>query len=147
MTQSSGEHPPRLPRPSLRRARKERLLFGVCGGVANYFGLDPTLVRAGVAVAGLVPPLTGMLLVVYAIMVVFIPEEGAERLAGREQVRDNLASLRTEVVGLAETVRARITGEPRATAGPAETPDDAAATAEPVEPAPAAPAVGSKRAA
>ena len=29
----------------LYRSRKERMLFGVCGGVAEYFDVDPTLVR------------------------------------------------------------------------------------------------------
>jgi len=29
----------------LYRSRSERLLWGVCGGLGNYFGLDPTVVR------------------------------------------------------------------------------------------------------
>lgn len=28
-------------------------LFGVCGGVAEYFGVDPTIVRLGAVVLGL----------------------------------------------------------------------------------------------
>jgi len=27
------------------RSRKERILAGICGGIANYFEVDPTLVR------------------------------------------------------------------------------------------------------
>jgi phage shock protein C len=36
-----AEGPPRR----LRRSRKDRWLGGVCGGIAEYFVLDPTLIR------------------------------------------------------------------------------------------------------
>ena len=29
----------------LYRSREHRMLGGVCGGVADYFGIDPTIVR------------------------------------------------------------------------------------------------------
>jgi len=29
----------------LRRSRKNRMIAGVCGGLAEYFDMDPTLVR------------------------------------------------------------------------------------------------------
>ncbi len=29
----------------LYRSRRERLIAGVCGGIAEYFGIDPTVVR------------------------------------------------------------------------------------------------------
>ena len=29
----------------LYKSRKDRFLFGVCGGLAEYFEVDPTLVR------------------------------------------------------------------------------------------------------
>ncbi len=31
----------------LRRSREHRLIAGVCGGIAEYYGLDPTAVRIG----------------------------------------------------------------------------------------------------
>lgn len=30
----------------LTRSRKDRVIAGVCGGLAKYFGLDPILIRA-----------------------------------------------------------------------------------------------------
>ena len=30
----------------LTRSRKDRVISGVCGGLAQYFGLDPVLIRA-----------------------------------------------------------------------------------------------------
>lgn len=29
----------------LYRSNREKMLFGVCGGIAEYFNLDPTLIR------------------------------------------------------------------------------------------------------
>ena len=124
--------PPTRPggRPTLRRARKERILFGVCGGLARYVDMDPTLVRVAVVLIGLIPPLGGTLVIAYIAMTLIVPEEGAEPLPGREQVKENLTglrseigSLRDEVAGLAETIRARVTGQsPAAGANGAATP-------------------------
>ena len=46
---------------TLVRNRKGRLLAGVCGGVADYFGLDVTLVRVIWAVAALMTGGAGVL--------------------------------------------------------------------------------------
>lgn len=44
----------RIPEPrenrKLYRSRKDRKLFGVCGGIAEYFGIDSTLVRLALVV-------------------------------------------------------------------------------------------------
>lgn len=37
--------------PRLTRSSQDKMLFGVCGGLARYFNADPTLVRIVVAVA------------------------------------------------------------------------------------------------
>lgn len=29
----------------LTKSSDQKMLFGVCGGIAEYFGLDPTLIR------------------------------------------------------------------------------------------------------
>ena len=34
-----------MPTRSLTRSRRHRMLFGVCGGIADWLGWDPTLVR------------------------------------------------------------------------------------------------------
>jgi len=120
-------------RRSLRRAQKERLLFGVCGGLGAYFNLDPTVIRVAFVVAGLIPPIGGALIAAYAAMVFIIPVESAAELAGRDQVRANLSSLRSEAAGLAETVLDRITGEPREATPPPAPP--APLHADPANPA------------
>src|SRR4051794_41809146 len=46
---SSTEQPPAAPsRPQLRRSGTESMLGGVCGGLAEYSGIDTVLWRGGV---------------------------------------------------------------------------------------------------
>ncbi len=56
----------------LYRSLDERMLVGVCGGVADYFNLDPTLVRVLFVLFSLTG---GSGLVVYIIMAIIVPEE------------------------------------------------------------------------
>jgi phage shock protein C len=56
----------------LQRSRTERMIAGVCGGVAEYFEVDPTLVRL-IWVAITVMAGAGILL--YLIMWVIMPLE------------------------------------------------------------------------
>lgn len=56
----------------LVRSRTDRNLGGVCGGLASYLGLDPTLVRVLVAVGALFTIPLGPIAYVVAWMV--IPE-------------------------------------------------------------------------
>ena len=44
---------------TLYKSRKDRFLFGVCGGLAEYFEVDPTLVR--ILTAALCTTGTGLL--------------------------------------------------------------------------------------
>lgn len=57
----------------LYRSRHDRMLSGVCGGLAEYFAVDPTLVRVGVVLLGIVTD--GGVLLAYLIMSVAVPEE------------------------------------------------------------------------
>jgi len=64
-----------LPDPAnpLRRSRRSRLVAGVCGGLAEWLGWDPTLVRVlYVAVSVLSAAFPGIL--VYVILWVIVPE-------------------------------------------------------------------------
>ena len=58
----------------LVRDRKGRMVAGVCAGVAQYFGLDVTLVRVIVAVVSVITGGAGVL--AYLAAWVIIPGEG-----------------------------------------------------------------------
>ena len=56
----------------LYRSREERMISGVCGGIAEYFEMDPTIIRlifVLLAMAG------GPGLIAYIILAIIIPEK------------------------------------------------------------------------
>jgi phage shock protein C len=56
----------------LYRSRNERMIAGVCGGLGEYFNIDPTLIRllfVFLALAG------GPGLVAYIVLLIVVPEE------------------------------------------------------------------------
>ena len=57
----------------LLRSRTNRQLTGVCGGIAEYAGIDATVVRVGVVVATLFTG--GVVALAYLLAAVLIPEE------------------------------------------------------------------------
>jgi phage shock protein C len=73
---------------ALVRSRKGRMVAGICAGIADYFGLDATLVRVIVAVVSVITGGTGVL--AYLVAWVIIPEEGektsiAQNIVGKRQ--------------------------------------------------------------
>ena len=59
----------------LQRSRTERMIAGVCGGIAEYFEVDPTLVRLIWVAVSL---LAGVGILLYLIMWVVMPLEHPE---------------------------------------------------------------------
>ena len=53
--------------------RKDKKIFGVCGGLGDYFGIDPTIIRILflLAVIGF-----GSGLLIYLVLALVMPEEG-----------------------------------------------------------------------
>jgi phage shock protein C len=68
-TASPSTESPTTARPALRRSSTDRMLGGVCGGLAAYSGLDPVLWRVGMVALTLLGP--GVL--VYLLLWVLMP--------------------------------------------------------------------------
>ena len=60
----------------LYRSRSNRMFGGVCAGLGDFFGIDPTLVRL-FFVLGTIFGL-GSLMIVYLLMLIIVPEEPIE---------------------------------------------------------------------
>ena len=58
----------------LYRSRDDRMIGGVCGGLGEYFGIDPTLVRI-LFVFGAFLGIPGALALVYLVMLILVPQE------------------------------------------------------------------------
>lgn len=71
----------------LYRSRDERMIAGVCGGIADYLDVDPTLVRLAFVLLAL-GPFPGFL--AYLILMLVVPLEplpASQRAQGTEESR------------------------------------------------------------
>jgi len=71
-----------LSRPRrLTRSSSDKMIGGVAGGLAEYFDIDPVVVRVGFAVS---TAFSGAGLLAYVVMLVVVPRDDQEtRSAGR----------------------------------------------------------------
>ena len=71
----------------LYRSNDDRMVAGVCAGIADYFGIDPTLVRL-IFVFGALGTVSGLFWA-YLIMAIVVPEEvpaSRDVVAGQSEV-------------------------------------------------------------
>ena len=57
----------------LQRSSTDRMLGGVCGGLANYFDFDPTLVRVAYVLLSVCTAFSGVL--AYILLMIIMPKE------------------------------------------------------------------------
>ncbi|WP_126425658.1 PspC domain-containing protein [Brevibacillus marinus] len=69
---------------TLYRSRHDKKLFGLCGGLGEYFGLDPTWIRLGLVVLTL---FTGLPILFYLAGALIVPKEPLG-FAGTDPWRD-----------------------------------------------------------
>jgi phage shock protein C len=74
-TTTESERPTQPARVLLRRSYEDRMLGGVAGGVAQYFGVDAMIVRIAFVVLTVVG---GAGIPLYLAGLLLIPEEGSE---------------------------------------------------------------------
>lgn len=75
----------------LRRSGADKVIFGVCGGLADYFRLDSLLVRLVFVILALAS-LVGV--VIYLVLALAMPREEKTAAAGAgDVVRDNLQAM------------------------------------------------------
>lgn len=70
----------------LYKSRSERMLFGVSGGMAEHFDVDPTLVRIVWVVVALISVGVGFL--AYLALAIIVPDSPARETPGEEEASD-----------------------------------------------------------
>ena len=85
----------------LTRSQSEKMLAGVLGGLANYFDIDPTLVRLGFVV--LVFAGVGSPILLYLVLWLIMPLEGREDRTPRDTVSGNVKDMADTVRNLGGT--------------------------------------------
>lgn len=88
----------------LYRSRQERIIAGVCGGLGQYFNIDPIFVRI---VFILLTLANGAGIIIYLILLLVIPEEPGEHIEidRGEKIKEFAESVRREAKSLAEGVK------------------------------------------
>lgn len=91
------------PRPAPRRLYRSstnRVFSGVCGGIAEYWGGDATMVRLATAFLGLITGIFPML-ILYIVAAIVLPERGVDpSLAANGYARSSSRGNGTLILGL-----------------------------------------------
>lgn len=92
----------------LYRSRSDRMVWGVCGGLAKYFDIDPTIVRV---IAVLSVFVSGLGILAYIIMAIVIPLEGSKVTTPKETVQENVEEMKETAGELGHEIRSTLVGE------------------------------------
>lgn len=93
----------------LYRSNKDRILFGVCGGLAKYFGIDSSLMRILVIVLTIAT--AGLGILVYVAMAFIVPLEGSTKTTPKEIVLENVEEAKTTAQGLGKDIKDTFAGK------------------------------------
>jgi phage shock protein C len=96
----------------LYRSSTQKMIAGVCGGLGEYFEIDPTLVRI---VYVLVTIATGVLLglALYVMLWLIVPSEASVGKSVRESMRENVDEMAQSARDIGNGVQATLRGTPR----------------------------------
>jgi phage shock protein C len=86
----------------LYRSRSDRLIWGVCGGLADYFDIDPAIIRI---IAVLLIFANGIGIVAYIIMAIVVPLEGSKTTRPEDTVRENVAEMRESTMEIGQRLK------------------------------------------
>jgi len=87
---------------------KRQMIGGVCGGLAKYFDIDPTIVRI---IAVLLIFANGVGILAYIIMAIVVPLEGSKVTEPKETVRENVGEMKETASELGREIRSTFAGE------------------------------------
>ena len=91
----------------LYRSRTDRMIWGVCGGLAKYFNIDPVLVRVIFVVLGLA---SGVGIIAYIVLAIVVPLEGSQSATPQEVVKENVAEMKESATEFGKEVQATFGG-------------------------------------
>ncbi|MFH1651032.1 MAG: PspC domain-containing protein [Chloroflexota bacterium] len=100
---------------TLYRSRKNRMIWGVCGGLADYFDLEPTIVRL---IFVLLAFANGMGVLIYIILAIVVPQEGAPSRPSRETIRENVEEMKGTAEAVGKELRSTFSRESGEAAAP-----------------------------
>lgn len=91
----------------LYRSRTDRMLGGVCSGLGNYFGVDPSLIRLAFV---LLTVFGGSGVLLYLILWIVLPEEGRSYGSPEETARANAQEIADRARQMGQEMRTAFGG-------------------------------------
>lgn len=90
----------------LYRSKKNRIIFGVCGGLAEYYNVDATIVRVGWIFMSII---FSFPILVYLILFFVVPEEGVKRGKDKREseLKDFANSMPSRMQGFVDEIKNR----------------------------------------
>ena len=86
----------------LYRSRTNRIIWGVCGGLAEYFNLDPAIIRV---IFVILTFMGGLGVIAYIVLAIVTPMEGAPSKAPRDVVKENVQEMADTATQLSRDVQ------------------------------------------
>ena len=97
----------------LYRSRNDRMIGGVCGGLAKYFDIDPTIIRI-IAVLSIF--LHGIGILAYIILAIVVPLESSEVTTPKDTIRENVEEIKESASELGREIHSTFVKEESAEA-------------------------------
>ena len=85
----------------LYRSRSDRMIWGVCGGLAEYFNIDPTIVRV---IAVFLIFANGIGILAYIILAIVVPLESSKATEPKDVIKENVEEMKETASGLGHEI-------------------------------------------
>ena len=92
----------------LYRSRTDRMLCGVCGGLAKYFDIDPVIVRI---IAVLLVLANGVGILAYIILAIVVPLESSQITEPRDVIKENVEEIKETASRISDEIRSTFVKE------------------------------------
>jgi len=92
----------------LYRSSSDRMISGVCGGIAEYFRIDSTIVRI---IAVLLIFANGLGILAYIILAIVVPLEKSEAATSKDAIKENVEEIAGTAKELGQEIRTTFAGE------------------------------------
>ena len=92
----------------LQRSKRDRMIWGVCGGLAEYFDVDPTLIRI-IAVLSIF--ISGAGILAYIILAIIVPSESSKATTPKDAIKENVDEVKETASELGCEIQSTFTGK------------------------------------
>lgn len=90
----------------LYRSEDYQMIGGVCGGIGEYFNIDPTIVRVGFVL--MMFPTVGFGFIIYLLCWAIIPSKSSVAKDSEDIVRENTTEIKKKFDTFADSVKTEV---------------------------------------